>query len=70
MLGDISVKGRVESFDGSLWEIQELEDFELVDPIGEFDGYAYVLYDGIPIRYFIESEHTFVTVSTEELLFA
>ncbi len=70
MIGDVSVRGRVERFLDSVWEPIHLGEYEIVDEIGELGGYAYVLLDGIPVRYIIESDDTFVEVAREELLFA
>lgn len=70
MIGDVSVRGRVERFLDSVWEPIRLEEYEIVDQIGELDGYAYVLLDGVPVRYIIDSDDTFVDVMQEELLFA
>ncbi len=69
MIDDVSIMGRIQKFDGSIWQAMEI-DTEIVEPIGESGGYGYALLDGVPIRYVVDSEHASVSVIKEELLFA
>ncbi len=70
MIGDVSIRGRIERFNGIIWEPIELEEVTVIEPIGELDGFAFVLLGDVPVRYMIDAENTFVEVSREELLFA